>query len=60
MSVLLAGVHFVEGVVWLSLLTLVGHRASRVMRRPVVRRSLERVTGLVLIGFGARVALERV
>src|SRR5579884_1538036 len=60
MSVLLAGVHFVEGVIWLSLLTLVVHRASRVMRRAAVRRTLERLTGLVLIGFGARVALERV
>lgn len=60
MSVLLASVHFAEGVVWLSLLTLLVHRASRVMRRPAVRRTLERMTGLVLLGFGARVALERV
>lgn len=59
-SVLLASVHFVEGVSWLSLLTLVVHRASRVMRRPAVRRTLERLTALVLLGFGARVALERI
>jgi threonine/homoserine/homoserine lactone efflux protein len=59
-SVLLASVHFVEGVLWLSLITLVVHRAARLMRRPAVRRGMERVTGLVLLGFGARVALERV
>lgn len=60
MSVLLASVHFVEGVVWLSLLTLLVHRAALLLRRPSVRRTMERITGLVLLGFGARVALERV
>ncbi len=59
-SVLLASVHFAEGLLWLSLLTLAVHRASRLLRRASVRRTLERVTGLVLLGFGARVALERV
>jgi len=37
---------------------LVGHGAS-VFRRPAVRRVLDRVTGVVLIGFGIRLALER-
>ena len=59
-SVLLASVHFVEGVLWLSLMTLAVHHASRLLRRAPVRRTMERVTGLVLLGFGARVALERV
>ncbi len=58
-SLLLAGIHAVEGIVWLGLVTLAVSRARAVMRRPSVRRGLERVTGLVLIGFGARVALER-
>jgi threonine/homoserine/homoserine lactone efflux protein len=59
-SVLLASVHFVEGVLWLSLVTLAVHHASRLLRRASVRRTMERITGLVLLGFGARVALERV
>jgi threonine/homoserine/homoserine lactone efflux protein len=59
MSLLLAGVHAVEGIAWLSALTLVVSRVGAVMRRAAVRRALERVTGLVLIGFGARVAAER-
>jgi threonine/homoserine/homoserine lactone efflux protein len=35
------------------------HRAQRTRRRPEIRRWLERVTGIVLIGLGLRVALER-
>jgi threonine/homoserine/homoserine lactone efflux protein len=58
-SMLLAGIHATEGIAWLSLLCLVVSRVGAVMRRPSVRRGLERVTGLVLIGFGARVAVER-
>jgi threonine/homoserine/homoserine lactone efflux protein len=56
----LAGIHAVEGIVWLSLLVVVMHRIGAAMRRPAVRRGLERLTGVVLIGSGARVALERV
>lgn len=58
-SLLLAGIHAAEGIVWLTGVTLAVSRARAVMQRPSVRRGLERVTGLVLIGFGARVALER-
>jgi RhtB (resistance to homoserine/threonine) family protein len=38
--------------------TLVGEGAA-VLRRPRVRRALDRFTGVVLIGFGVRLALER-
>lgn len=58
-SLLLAGIHACEGIVWLALVTLGVNRARAAMRRPSVRRALERVTAVVLIGFGARVALER-
>jgi len=58
-SLLLAGIHATEGILWLAGITLAVSRASAVMQRPSVRRGLERVTGVVLIGFGARVALER-
>jgi RhtB (resistance to homoserine/threonine) family protein len=36
----------------------VGH-ASGVLRRPGVRRALDRITGVVLIAFGIRLAFER-
>jgi threonine/homoserine/homoserine lactone efflux protein len=58
-SLLLAGIHAVEGIIWLGLVAVVVSRVGAVMRRASVRRALERVTGVVLIGFGARVALER-
>ena len=35
----------------------VGH-ASGVLRRPSVRKALDRITGVVLIAFGVRLAFE--
>jgi len=35
------------------------NRGARLMRRPPVRRALDRLTGLVLVGLGVRIALER-
>lgn len=58
-SLLLASIHAVEGILWLALVTAVVSRVAAAMRRDAVRRTLERVTGLVLLGFGARVAMER-
>ena len=55
----LAGVHILVGLVWMTFYAHVVHRAQRTLRRPDVRRWLERVTGVVLIGLGLRVALER-
>lgn len=58
-SILLAGIHFVQGIVWLSCVTLFVGRMQTVVAHPRVRRTLEAVAGLVLVGFGARLALER-
>ena len=56
---LLGGLFAVLTVIWLAAYaTAVGH-ASAVMRRPAVRRALDRCTGVVLIGFGISIALER-
>lgn len=44
---------------WLVAYSLViGHGAS-VLRRPRVRRVLDRITGVVLVGFGIRLVFER-
>jgi threonine/homoserine/homoserine lactone efflux protein len=43
---------------WLVGYSVVVARAGDVLRRPRVRRALEGVTGVVLIGFGARLATE--
>jgi threonine/homoserine/homoserine lactone efflux protein len=45
--------------VWLTLLVLVSHRAAGLLKRPTVRRRLEQLSGVVFLGFGLRLALER-
>lgn len=58
-SILLASIHFVEGLVWLSLVTLFVARLRPVLARPRVQRALESVTGLVFIAFGVKLAVTR-
>jgi threonine/homoserine/homoserine lactone efflux protein len=55
----LAGVHILVGLVWMTFYAHLVHRAQRTLQRPDIWRWLERVTGIVLIGLGLRVALER-
>jgi threonine/homoserine/homoserine lactone efflux protein len=38
---------------------LLAARGRNVLRRPAVERTLDRATGIVLIGLGVRLALER-
>jgi threonine/homoserine/homoserine lactone efflux protein len=44
---------------WLAAYALVVGHASGLLRRPRVRKALDRFTGVVLIGFGVRLAFER-
>ncbi|HEY3710145.1 MAG TPA: LysE family translocator [Amycolatopsis sp.] len=46
------------GVIWQVLLLLLVHRVRAWLERRKVRRTLDGVTGTVLIGFGAALALE--
>jgi threonine/homoserine/homoserine lactone efflux protein len=55
---LLVLIHQVLGFVWLSLVALLVSRGRGVLSRPAVRRWLDRVTGVVLLGFAARLALD--
>jgi len=57
-SVLLAGVHAAENLVWLSVYGAVLARFGDVVRRGRVRRAIEGATGTVLVALGVRVALE--
>ncbi len=56
---LLAAIHAVLGLCWCGALILASRPLGQAMRRPVVVKTLDRVTGLVFIGFGARLALSR-
>ena len=47
------------GLTWLTTYTLVVGRGAAALRRPKIRRLLDRATGLVLVGFGIRLATER-
>ena len=46
-------------LLWLAVYALAVGHASGWLRRPGVRKALDRFTGVVLIGFGVRLALER-
>ncbi len=59
MGLLLAGVHVLLGLIWLGALSTAATAASRRLRRPAVGRTIDGVTGTVLILFGVRTALER-
>jgi RhtB (resistance to homoserine/threonine) family protein len=58
-SLLLAGIHYVEGIVWLVALSILVDHTRRVLLKSAVLRWLEGLCGAVLMGFGARLALER-
>jgi threonine/homoserine/homoserine lactone efflux protein len=55
-TALLAAIHIAMGIVWLAFYAWLVARVRGVAGRPRVRRSLDRVTGCVLVGLGLRVA----
>jgi threonine/homoserine/homoserine lactone efflux protein len=57
-SILLAGIHAVFNVAWLTTYGVLLARFGDGLRRGRVRRALEGLTGTVLVGLGVRVALE--
>jgi threonine/homoserine/homoserine lactone efflux protein len=54
----LAAVHDVEGMIWFSLLIGAAHLARRFLRSDRVHKIMDRITGMVLIGFGLKLALS--
>jgi len=57
-SIVLGVVHDIEGLIWFTVLIVVVRSAAGWFTRPPVRRWLDRVTGVVFVGFGIRLALE--
>ena len=56
---LVLGIWFIaETGLWLAVVAWLADRGVRWLRRPAVQRWIERVTGMVLIGFGLRLATE--
>ena len=59
-SMLALGLLFCSlGLVWLSAYALAVARAGDLLRRPRIRRSLDALTGTLLVAFGIRLAAER-
>jgi hypothetical protein len=54
MSVALAAIHAVLGITWLLFYATIMTKAGDLFRRPRIRRALECVTGIVLVGLGLR------
>lgn len=57
MGALLALVHNAEGIAWFTLLILSTHLVRGWLAKRRVRRAVDAVTGTVLVGFGAKLAL---
>ncbi len=58
-SLMLAGIHNVEGIVWLLVVSVAVDRMRRLLLTSTVRRWLDGMCGAIFVGFGARLALER-
>lgn len=54
MTLLFAAIHALLSLLWFTVIAWTASRAAAVFRRPRVRAWLDRVTGVVLVGFGAK------
>ena len=57
-SLFLAGLHFIIAMIWQCLLALMVKQLKRWLQRPKVSQLFDGATGTVMIGLGARVAIE--
>jgi threonine/homoserine/homoserine lactone efflux protein len=57
-SMLLAAIHATEAILWFAALTLATRPLSNWLRRPRVAKTLDRATGVVLVGFGLELVLD--
>jgi threonine/homoserine/homoserine lactone efflux protein len=58
LSLAMASVHIVLGIVWLSAYAWLLDRAIEAFRDSRIRRALDSLTGVVLVGLGIRVAAD--
>jgi RhtB (resistance to homoserine/threonine) family protein len=56
-SLLLAGIHYAEGIVWLVVVSMVVDQTRRFFLKSTMRRWLDGVCGTLLVGFGVRLAV---
>lgn len=58
-SISLAALFALITIIWLTIYVLILAKAGEIFRRPFIRKIMERITGIVLIGLGIRLALEQ-
>lgn len=58
MGLALAGVHVGEGLLWSAVLIAFATLMGGLLRTPRVRRLLDRLTGVVILAFGVRLATQ--
>ncbi|MBO9357897.1 LysE family translocator [Bordetella petrii] len=58
-SLLLAALHAAMGVLWFAVLVAATRPLARWLQHPAVTRALDGLTGMVFLGFGLKLALER-
>jgi threonine/homoserine/homoserine lactone efflux protein len=57
-ALMLSGITAVLYALWFSLYNVIIDRAGALLRRPRVRTRIERVTGVLLVGFALRIAIQ--
>jgi len=58
-SMLLAAIHFVEGILWLGFVAWAVDRSRTFFLRPALRRWMDAACGTILVAFGIRLMLEQ-
>ncbi len=58
LSLVLASIHVLLSMIWLSVLVALTVPLGRLLRRPAVVKTLDRLTGAVFLGFGVKLALS--
>jgi threonine/homoserine/homoserine lactone efflux protein len=57
-TILLGAIFIAETALYFAVLLTASKSVTRWLRNPRIQRRIDRVTGVVLVGFGARLALE--
>ena len=58
-SLFMAALHFIIAMVWQTFLAVMVHRARVWLARPKVAQVLDSLTGVLLVGFGIKLALTQ-
>lgn len=58
-SLMLAGIHFVMSIIWLSAISLFFGKMQSFLANPRAHQWLEASSGVILIGLGIRLAMEK-